>query len=316
MIVLSLFDGIGTGRLALKNAGIKVSKYYACEIDKKAIQVAKNNFPEIIELGDVEKINISELGKTDLLIGGSPCQGFSRNGKHLNFEDERSRLFFKFVEVLQEVRKNNPQVKFMLENVRMKKEWQNVITDYLQVSPIIIDSRIHTPQARERIYWTNIEGVAQPLKTASTIREIAETRDTRNYIVQNGVKFDPAISEKERSLVSYVDGELRIRQATKAGYIVAEDGDGINLQFPTSKTRRGRVIKGKMPTLDCACNVCYLLDGAIHKITVSEAERLQNLPTGYTEGLTDAEAREKIGNGWQEKTVRHIFSYLNKAAIK
>ncbi len=107
-----------------------------------------------------------------------------------------------------------------------------------------------------------------------------------------------------------VEGEVRVRQATKAGYIVAEEGDGINLQFPTSKTRRGRVIKGKLPTLDCSCNVCYLLDGAIRKITVKEAERAQNLPEGYTDGMKENDARIAIGNGWNEKTVRHIFKHI------
>ncbi len=129
----------------------------------------------------------------------------------------------------------------------------------------------------------------------------------------NGVWFDPEILEKEIVLADKTNGKIRIRQATKAGYIVAEDGDGINLSFPTSKTRRGRVIKGKLPTLDCSCNVCYLLDGAIHKISVIEAERAQNLPTGYTEGLSGQERKKAIGNGWNEKTVRHIFEYMKGA---
>lgn len=310
MNVLSLFDGIGTGMLALKNAGIKVDKYFASEIDTKAISVAKKNFPEIIEIGDVNNICVKELGKIDLIIAGSPCQGFSRNGKHLNFNDERSGLFFKFVEVLEDVRKSNPEVKFMLENVRMKKEWQDIISDFLEVEPITIDSRIHTAQARERTYWTNIEDVKQPQCIDAPIKEIAETRNTEKYILQNGILFDPGISERERELAERVDGVIRIKQATKTGYIIAEEGDGINLQFPTSKTRRGRVIKGKIPTLDCGCNVCYLLNGAIHKITVREAERLQTLPDGYTDGLSEQEAKKAIGNGWNEKTVRHIFANL------
>lgn len=308
--VLSLFDGIGTGLLALKNAGIEVDKYYASEIDEKAIAVAKRNFPEIVEIGNVENVEVSRLGKIDFLIGGSPCQGFSRNGKHLNFEDSRSRLFFEFVGALSDVRKENKSVRFMLENVRMKKEWQDTITEFLGVSPHIIDSRIHTPQVRERTYWTNIDGVQQPERQQARIRDIAEERNCEEYVKYEGVWFDPGISQKERELVQKIDGEIRVKQATKAGYIIAENGDGINLQFPTSKTRRGRVIRGKTPTLDCNCNVCYLLDGAIHKVSVLEAERLQNLPDGYTNGLTKQEAKNAIGNGWNEKTVRHIFSYL------
>lgn len=188
MNVLSLFDGIATGMLALKNAGITVNKYYASEIDKKAIDIAKKNFPEIIEIGDVNNVRVAELGKIDLIIAGSPCQGFSRNGKHLNFDDERSGLFFKFVEILEEVKKSNPEVKFMLENVRMKTEWQDIISEFLEVQPITIDSRIHTAQARERTYWTNIEGVSQPERIESTIRQLAEPRNKENYILQNGIQ--------------------------------------------------------------------------------------------------------------------------------
>lgn len=310
MNVLSLFDGIGTGMLALKNAGIRIEKYYASEIERKPIETALKNHSNIIELGDVNGVEVERLGKIDLIIGGSPCQGFSRNGKHLNFDDPRSGLFLRYVEILEEIKRTNPEVKFMLENVRMKREWQDIITDFLEVEPVQIDSRIHTAQARERTYWTNIAEIQQPAHEECTIRSIAEKRNTGKYIKQNGVWFDPAISEKERELVELREGEIRVKQATKIGYIVAEEGDGINLQFPTSKTRRGRVIKGKLPTLDCSCNVCYLLDGTIHKITVREAERAQNLPDGYTEGMTDSEARAAIGNGWNEKTVRHIFEYL------
>ena len=247
-----------------------------------------------------------------MIIGGSPCQGFSRNGKHLNFDDPRSGLFLKYVEILEEIRKENKNVKFMLENVRMKKEWQNLITDFLEVTPVIIDSRVHTAQARERTYWTDIAEIQQPAKREATIAEIAESRDTSKFIKERGVWFDSAISERERELVSRAGTEIRITQATKQGYIVAEEGDGINLQFPTSKTRRGRVIKGKLPTLDCSCNVCYLLDGTVRKITVREAERAQNLPDGYTDGMTDQEARKAIGNGWNELTIRHIFKYLKE----
>ncbi len=201
----------------------------------------------------------------------------------------------------------------MLENVKMKKEWQDTITAFVEVDPIIIDSRIHTAQARERTYWTNIDTIRQPEYEAVNIQDIAEKRDTRKYVKENGVWFDPGVSEKERSIAYRAGGEIRIRQATKAGYIIAEEGDGINLSFPASRTRRGRVIKGKLPTLDCSCNVCYLLDGAIHKLTAQEAERAQNLPTDYTKGLSEQERKKAIGNGWNEKTVRHIFKYMKGA---
>lgn len=113
-------------------------------------------------------------------------------------------------------------------------------------------------------------------------------------------------------MIEVAGEELRIRQATRTGYIVAKDGDGINLSFPKSTTRRGRVIKAKMPTLDCQCNVCFYLDGAVRKATVLECERLQCLPDGYTEGLTEAERKKVIGNGWNKKTVQYIFENIRQ----
>ena len=142
--VLSLFDGISCGRIALERAGIKVNKYYASEIDKNAMQISKNNYKDIIQLGDIKSIDediIKSIGKIDLVLGGSPCQGFSRAGKGLNFEDNRSKLFFNFVGILNIVKKYNPNVKFLLENVQMKKEWVEVINEYMGVEAININSK-------------------------------------------------------------------------------------------------------------------------------------------------------------------------------
>jgi DNA-cytosine methyltransferase len=158
VIVLSLFDGISGGQLALKRAGIKVEKYYASEIDPYAIKTTQKNFPETIQLGDITKIKGKDLSKIDLIIGGSPCQGFSFAGKQLNFEDPRSALFFEFVRLVNEC---NPRY-FLLENVKMKKEHQDVITKYLGVEPILINSRLVSAQNRERLYWINIPNLHQP----------------------------------------------------------------------------------------------------------------------------------------------------------
>ena len=157
MNVLSLFDGISAGMLALQRAGIKVDKYYASEIEPNAIAVSKRNFPNIIQLGDVTKWrewNI-ELNKIDLLIGGSPCQGFSSSGKVLNFEDPRSKLFFQYVEILNYIKSVNPNVKFLLENVGMKKEWSDIISERLGVPYTEINSKYFSAQNRVRYYWTN-----------------------------------------------------------------------------------------------------------------------------------------------------------------
>lgn len=156
MNVLSLFDGMSCGQIALQRLGKKVEKYYASEIDKPAITITKHNFPNTIHLGDVTKVRAIDLDKIDLLIGGSPCQGFSTAGKGLNFEDPRSKLFFEFVRLLKECREINPEVKFMLENVRMKEEHENVISKFLGVNAIVINSALVSAQNRVRLYWTNI----------------------------------------------------------------------------------------------------------------------------------------------------------------
>lgn len=156
--ILSLFDGISCGRVALERAGIPVEKYYASEIDKYAIQVAQKNYPDTIQVGDVTQIDGSKFRDIDILIGGSPCQGFSFAGKQLNFEDPRSKLFFEYVRILNETK---PKY-FLLENVRMKKEFQDVITRYLGVEPVKINSALVSAQNRERLYWTNIPNILQP----------------------------------------------------------------------------------------------------------------------------------------------------------
>ena len=158
MNVLSLFDGIATGRLALENLGIKVDTYYASEIDKYCITIAQKNFPDIVQVGDVKELSADDLPKIDLLMGGSPCQGFSTAGKQLNFEDPRSKLFFEFVRLLKELK---PKY-FILENNRMKKEYQDIISEYLGVQPLKINSALVCAQNRARLYWTNIPGVTVP----------------------------------------------------------------------------------------------------------------------------------------------------------
>jgi len=308
--IVSLFDGHSTGRLVCQRAGIDVDKYYASEIDENAIHISKNNFDDIIRLGDITKIDkelIQSLPKIDLLIGGSPCQGFSKNGLCLNFEDIRSKLFFDYVRVLDLIRKyNNPNVQFLLENVEMKKEWRDVISDYLKCEYTLINSKLISAQNRPRLYWTSTY-IEPPKDKRIKLLDILEKVDTSNYIKYKGLLIDPNISEKCYNLIDVVNGEVRIRQATKQGYIVAENGDGVNLQFPTSKTRRGRVIKDKSNTLDCSCDICVYYDGIVRKFTITELERLQTLPDGYTYGLSDKARIKAIGNGWTADAIVDIL---------
>ena len=157
--VLSLFDGISCGRVALRRAGIPVNKYYASEIDKYAIMITQNNFPDTVQLGDVTKWEDWDIdwGSIDLLIGGSPCQGFSFAGKQLNFNDPRSKLFFDYVNILNHIQKHNPNVKFLVENVKMKQEFQDIFSNMLGVQPVEINSALLSAQNRKRLYWTNWE---------------------------------------------------------------------------------------------------------------------------------------------------------------
>ncbi|WHY01855.1 DNA (cytosine-5-)-methyltransferase [Neobacillus sp. DY30] len=312
MNVLSLFDGMSCGQVALERAGIKVDKYFASEIEPSAIAVTQKNHPSTVQLGDVKGIKASDLPKIDLLIGGSPCQGFSRAGKQLNFDDPRSKLFFEYVRLLNEIRIVNPDVMFLLENVKMRNEWKEVITEYLGVQPIEINSKLVSGQNRPRLYWTNIPGVSLPQDKKVMLSDVldSESAAVLDYDELNDIYFDKTISEKSKSLVSRVDGEIRINQTTILGYIVAEDGDGVNLSFPTSKSRRGRVIKGKSSTLDRVCNICVLQGNVIRRLSISELEKLQCLPVGYTEGIKEKDRMGAIGNGWTVDVIAHIFRGL------
>jgi DNA-cytosine methyltransferase len=168
MNVLSLFDGMSCGQVALERMGIKVDNSFASEVDKYAIQVTMKNHPNTIQLGDVTKWREWDLPKIDILIGGSPCQGFSFAGKQLNFDDPRSKLFFEFVDVL----KNKKPKYFLLENVKMKKEYQDIISEYLGVEPILINSDLVSAQNRKRLYWTNIPGIIQPEDKGILLKDI------------------------------------------------------------------------------------------------------------------------------------------------
>ena len=177
MNVLSLFDGCSGGRLALTRANKKIDKYYTCEVDKYASMVTKLNFSDTIALGDITKVNFEMLPKIDFLIGGSPCQDLSfasANGKGL--EGERSGLFYKYFEALEVLRKKNPDIQFLLENVKMKQEWKDIISEKLGVQPIFINSADFSAQNRQRLYWTNIP-VDEWIPCGDKLQDILETEE-------------------------------------------------------------------------------------------------------------------------------------------
>ena len=285
--VLSLFDGISCGHIALDKAEIPINKYYASEIDKYAIKVTNKNYPETINLGDVTTVS-GELftEKIDLLIGGSPCQGFSQAGKMKNFDDPRSKLFWEYVRILQEVK---PKY-FLLENVVMKQEWQDIISEALGVKPIMIDSSLTSAATRKRLYWTNIPGVGQPEDLGITFGDIRE-RD-----VQEGSIY-------------YTDKGLDwIRRHEKR----------------TGKTLRIIGDSDKMQMLEASMYKKYSSQRffgiedthGLRYITVTECERCMNVPDGYTDCCSNTQRYKQLGNGWEVNTITHIFRILKNVLEK
>lgn len=263
--VLSLFDGMSCGQIALERAGIKVNNYFASEIDKYAIQVAKHNYPNTQHIGDVTKVKASELHKIDLLIGGSPCQGFSFAGKQLNFEDPRSKLFFEFVRLLNECK---PKY-FLLENVKMKKEHQDVITEHLGVEPIEINSNLLSAQNRKRIYWTNIPVVTIPNDNGILLKDIVHENNDEvlnielpNFNVNpsgKGMNGDVYSIEKSKSRTLTTNkGEGQKISVAIAEFIVPFDK---TLQILDKEVQRGKV--GYFRKDSQANRVYYIHDKAI-----------------------------------------------------
>ncbi len=226
MNVLSLFDGMSCGQIALKQMGVTVDNYYAAEIDKHAIACAKHNFPNMVHLGDVTKWEEWDIdwSKIDLLLGGSPCQGFSFAGKQLAFDDPRSMLFFVFVDIWHHIQKHNPKAHFLLENVRMKAEHEAVITSYMKVHPITINSALVSAQNRVRLYWTNIANepyglfgdmrcaIKQPQDQGILLRDVLEDEvDNKYFLSEKAVK-----TINKHGAVKHLDNDKS--QCLLAGY--------------------------------------------------------------------------------------------------
>lgn len=283
-IVLSLFDGISCGKVALDRAGIKVKKYYASEIDKFAMQVSEKNHPDIIQLGDVTSWRSWDIDwkNVGLLIGGSPCQGFSFAGKQLNFNDDRSKLFFVYVDILNHIKSVNPDVKFLLENVKMKAEWQDVISGYLGVKPIRINSALVSAAKRDRLYWANFD---------------IEMPDDK------GITFDD-INQHTTDWLSdtYIDKVSKWK--AQQDPIANTTFIGTNSKLPCLTARGYNQSHSGMILISDGNKYRYL--------TNNEAELAMTLPVDYTAGITDRERARCLGNGWTVDVIAHILTYLNR----
>lgn len=328
MKVLSLFDGISCGKVALERAGIQVEEYVAYEIDKSAIQISKKNYPEIVQRGDVTKADFTEFKGFDLVMGGSPCQGFSIAGKQLNFEDPRSKLFFEFKRAIDEVK---PKY-FLLENVKMKKEYENIISEYLGVEPIEINSSLVSAQNRKRLYWTNIPGVQRPEDRGIMLKDIVHENRMEDKVdlTLYKVPFDKTLKIIEKEVqtgkVGYFRKDSQANRVYsihgKAVTLCGEAGGGaakmgqylfgcITPDRVDKKQRGQRFNDGeKFYTLTAQDRHGVLIDGYIRKLTPIECERLQTLPDGYTAGASDAKRYKALGNGWTVEVITHILKSL------
>lgn len=288
MKVLSLFDGIACGYEALKRAWIPFTHYYASEIDKYAIQVALKNHPDIIEMGDVNDWQTWPLDWIDLIFGGSPCQWFSMAGKMLNFSDPRSALFFKFVDI---VKYYKPKF-FLLENVKMKKEYIEVINEQLWgITPTLIDSALVSAQRRKRLYRV---GKLQDDGTYAKV-EIPQPED-KGILLKD--IFLP--EEQTKDLILTPERIEMIR----------------NWRCYEKPLERVKTWKDKMDTLTTHCGKwswwIRLVDSGnwIRMLHPIEVERLQTLPDNYTEGISDTRRYIALWNWWTCDIIAHIFRHL------
>lgn len=276
MNVLSLFDGISCGMIALERAGIKVDKYYASEINENSIKISKKNYPNIIQLGDVrnwDKWDI-EWKDIDLVIGGSPCQNVSSSGNRKGLDGEKSSLYYYYRFILNMIKKFNPDVKFLLENVRMKNEYKDKISEDLGVKPMLINSNLVSAQNRNRLYWFNWE---------------CDYPEDKNIIVKSILETKGVVKERRR--------------------LYHSDNVFVGLELTKSFCIQKRYYKGSSRFQKEYCAV-QMPDGSHRPFTPVELERLQTLPDNYTEGLCRTKRGELIGDGWTVDVVAHILKHL------
>lgn len=307
MNVLSLFDGMSCGRIALTNLGCFPDKYYASEVDKFAIQQTRHVFPDTIHIGDVTQVDVSQLDKIDLIIGGSPCQSFSFAGKQegmattenvevtdldqyldlkiMGFEfTGQSYLFWEYMRILTEIRKYNPDVKFLLENVVMSKKWEAILTKAIGVDPVKINSNLVSAQNRKRLYWTNIAQIVQPEDKGVFIRDILEDDVDEKYYVS-----DKAL-----------DGMInRAKKGFGGGRVVSPEGKANTLCVYHESLDRNLIAVLK-------------LDGerTLRRLTPTECARLQTVPSWYEWVVSDTQIYRMCGNGWTVRIIEHILKNL------
>lgn len=291
MKVLSLFDGLGTGKIALERAGISVDKYYASEIEEKSIEIARKNYPDIIHLGDVKSLSFEELdklGDIDLLIGGSPCRNLSKSIVDKEHVERGlkgdSYLFFEYIRIFEYIK---PKY-FLFENVEsMKDNDKDIITKFLGVEPIMIDSALVSAQERKRYYWTNIKGVTQPQDKGLVIKDIMQTEGVPEKLFYD-IPYE-----------FYGWDKRIIARLQLWNYDMLQRVYNPNFKAPTLTACRGGHKQKKIYD-----------NGRCRRMTPLEYERLQTIPDNFTSGVADKHRYNMLGDGWTCSVISHIFSFL------
>jgi hypothetical protein len=302
--VLSLFDGMSCGQIALEKAGIKLKSYHASEIKNDGINVTQHNYPNTVQLGSVLDLNIDkilDLGQIDLLIGGSPCQNLSgamTKEHRKGLEGDKSKLFFEYLRVLREAKPTY----FLLENVgSMDKKDKDIITELLGVDPIRINSKLVSGQLRNRLYWTNIPNVTQPQDKGIKLNDILDNgwsdREKARCLLESDSR--PLTTPLKMFHRYYSTGFTTLIFKSKQHY-----EDCVNHYKSNFKGMSAKEIDQSGISSDVYNGVRYLYQ--------SELEQLQTVPKGYTSNLTRNEAAGLLGDGWTVDAISHILSFINK----
>ena len=289
-VVLSCFDGISCGQEALRRLGVKVSTYYSSEVDQHAMKTTLKNFPFTVMLGDIRKVHVND--HIDILLGGPPCTDVSVAGKGKGLiEGERSSLFFEFARVFREALAINPDLKFLVENTRMKQEYVDIISEILGVEPVLINSNLFSAQNRARLYWTNFDIPELPKNNKTVGRDIMQRNVCSKYLAgqqlidnyAGGNQLNPSY-KSQANTIHNLDSKIGCVCAGTHGY-----GSGYIIEDDFNRI--------------------------IRKLTPTEWEKLQTLPIGYTEGVSDTQRYKGIGNGWTVDVICHIMSELKQKEV-
>lgn len=334
MNVLSLFDGMSCGQIALKELNIHIDTYYASEIDKFAIKQTQLNFPNTIQVGDVRKVNVLDLQPIDLLIGGSPCTNLSfigsRKGlctkenieilsldqyielKEQGFEFEgQSYLFWEYMRILTEIRECNPNILFLLENVEMGKKWESVFNKAIGTQGIHINSSLVSAQSRKRIYWTNINGgnIPQPKDEGLFLRDILEDEaDEHFFLSEKALKGIELHKERNKEKKNGFGADIR-KPSRKVIQLNKTN------EFGKQPRQQNRIYdpQGISPAVlaNMSCGNHAVLDNfCIRRLTPTECARLQTIPKWYKWQCSNTQQYKMLGNGWTVEVIKHIFGYM------